>query len=190
MPTLEEIKSQISNIDGGSKFFGFKEIKELPNILWEDEVVECLVQGVYGNGMGILCSTNKRLVFVDKGMLYGLKVEDFPYAKITSIQYETGMLMGKITIFASGNKADIDHIDARSNLPLRVLEMDCHCSKLCLGHLPMKTRRLRDDIELASFPFLLPLLSTHWLPGAEAVSEEQNLLPEHSSRSIYYTWWL
>ena len=113
MPTLEEIKSQISNIDGGSKFFGFKEIKELPNILWEDEVVECLVQGVYGNGMGILCSTNKRLVFVDKGMLYGLKVEDFPYDKITSIQYETGMLMGKITIFASGNKADIDHIDKK-----------------------------------------------------------------------------
>ena len=113
MPTLEEIKSQISNIDGGSKFFGFKEIKELPNILWEDEVVECLVQGMYGNGMGILCSTNTRLVFVDKGMLYGLKVEDFPYDKITSIQYETGMLMGKITIFASGNKADIDHIDKK-----------------------------------------------------------------------------
>ena len=46
-------------------------------------------------------------------LLYGLKVEDFPYDKITSIQYETGMFFGKVTIFASGNKADINQIDKK-----------------------------------------------------------------------------
>ena len=85
------------------------EIKELPSILWEDEKVEKITSGMYNNGNGILVATNKRLIFVDKGMLYGLRVEDFPYEKITSIQYEIGLLMGKITIFASGNRADITH---------------------------------------------------------------------------------
>lgn len=111
MPTLDEIKSQIQNIDGTSKFFGFKEIKQLPDILWEDELIEKLVQGLYNNGQGILVATNKRLIFVDKGLIYGLRVEDFPYDKITSIQYETGLLFGEIKIFASGNKADIKQIN-------------------------------------------------------------------------------
>jgi len=108
MPSLEEIMSQIKNLDGASKLLGRKEIRELPSILWEDEGVEKLVQGAYNNGVGILVATNKRLIFVDKGMLYGLKVEDFPYDKISSIQYETKMIFGKITIFASGNKAVIE----------------------------------------------------------------------------------
>jgi hypothetical protein len=110
-PRLKEIKAQIGSLDGASELFGRKEIAELPNILWEDERVEKLVQGFYSGGNGILVATNKRLVFVDKGFLYGLKVEDFPYDKISSIQYETGLLLGKITIFASGNRAVIDNVD-------------------------------------------------------------------------------
>ncbi len=111
MPTIEEIKNQLENLDGVSKFFGQKEIKELPNILWEDEKLEKLVQGFYSKGNGILVATNKRLIFIDKGLLYGLRVEDFPYDKISSIQYSTGLALGKITIFTSGNKAVIEQID-------------------------------------------------------------------------------
>jgi Bacterial PH domain/Short C-terminal domain len=111
LPTLEEIKAQLEHLDGVSKLFGRKEIKELPNILWEDEKLEKLVQGFYAKGNGILVATNKRLIFIDKGLMYGLRVEDFPYDKISSIQYSTGMLLGKITIFTSGNKALIEQID-------------------------------------------------------------------------------
>ena len=113
MPTLEEIKIQIQRLDGVSRLLGRREIRELPNILWEDEIVEKIVQGLYENGQGILVATNKRLLFVDKGLIYGLRIEDFPYDKITSIQYETGLLFGKIKIFASGNKADIEQVDKK-----------------------------------------------------------------------------
>jgi hypothetical protein len=111
MPSPEEVQQQIKSLDGVSRFLSMKEIKELPSILWEDECIEKLTTGLYNNGNGIVVATNKRLIFVDKGLLYGIRVEDFPYDKITSIQYKTGMLMGEITIFASGNKADITHID-------------------------------------------------------------------------------
>ena len=110
MPNLSEIQSQISNLDGLETFFGRKEIKELPNVLWDDEKIENIVQGTYSNGNGILVATNKRLIFVNKGLLFGLKVEDFPYEKITTIQYETGLIFGKLTIFTSGNKAIIDNV--------------------------------------------------------------------------------
>jgi len=110
MPTLDEIKNQIGAIDGVSMLLGRKEIKELPSILWEDEIVEKLIQGLYANRVGILVATNKRLIFVDKGLIYGVRVEDFSYDKISSIQYETGLLFGKITIFSSGNKAEIKQV--------------------------------------------------------------------------------
>lgn len=111
MPTLDEIRSQIAGLDGVSRLLGRKEIKELPKILWGDEQVERIVQGFYGGGTGVLVATNKRLIFVDKGLLYGLKVEDFPYDKVSSIQYETGLMFGSITIYTSGNKAVIEHVE-------------------------------------------------------------------------------
>jgi Bacterial PH domain/Short C-terminal domain len=110
VPDLTEVRDQVDHLDGGSKFLGRKEIKELPSILWEDEHIERLIQGTYSGGNGLLVATNKRLVFVDKGMTK-LKVEDFPYDKISSIQYKTGMLLGEIVIFSSGNKAEIKNVD-------------------------------------------------------------------------------
>jgi hypothetical protein len=59
---------------------------------------------------GILAATNKRLIFVDKGYMGGLRVRDFPYDKVTSIQYNTGFVMGGITIYWSGNKSEITNI--------------------------------------------------------------------------------
>jgi hypothetical protein len=109
MADAASVEKAIKNLSGGEKFLGRGEIKALPSILWEDELPEKIVQGLYNNGNGILVATNKRLVFVDKGLM-SLKVEDFPYDKITSIQYSTGILMGGIDIFASGNKAEIKNV--------------------------------------------------------------------------------
>lgn len=110
MPSFEEVQKALENNAEGVNFLGKKELKELPSILWEDELPEKVVQGFYKNGNGILVCTNTRLIFINKGLM-SLKVEDFPLKNISSIQYETGLLMGKITIFASGNRADISNIE-------------------------------------------------------------------------------
>lgn len=110
---LNEIKKQIQELklSNISNHLGRKEINELPQILAESETIDNIAQGTYNNGQGILVSTNRRLVFVDKGLLYGLKVEDFPLDKITTIQYETGFLLGEIKIHTSGNIAKIDNVE-------------------------------------------------------------------------------
>lgn len=114
---LEEIKSQIQTLklDNVSSFLGRKEINELPNILAQTETVDNIIQGTYNKGQGILVSTNRRLVFIDKGFLYGLKVEDFPLDKITSIQYQTGLLLGSVMIHTSGNISLIENVDKKSS---------------------------------------------------------------------------
>ena len=111
MATQEEVKRQISSLNGAERLLGRKEIKELPSILWDDEQVEHLVQGYYNQSNGLLVATNKRLIFVDKGWLVGLRVEDFPYNKISSMQYKTGFFTGEITVYTSGNKAEIQNVE-------------------------------------------------------------------------------
>lgn len=93
-----------------SKFWGRREISELEKILSEQEKIFALAQGTYNKGNGILVATNRRLIFIDKGLVFGLKVEDFGLDKITSIQYESGLLFATIKILASGNVAKIENV--------------------------------------------------------------------------------
>ncbi|MEU5707889.1 PH domain-containing protein [Streptomyces flaveolus] len=93
-----------------SSAFGAKrEIQKLPEVLWEGETVEMLATGLYGKGNGLLAMTNQRLVFYFNGML-SQQVEDFPYNKISSVQWSGGVLMGTLTVFTSGNKAEIKQV--------------------------------------------------------------------------------
>ncbi|KUN36677.1 hypothetical protein AQJ30_20835 [Streptomyces longwoodensis] len=93
-----------------SSAFGAKrEIQRLPEVLWEGETVDMLATGVYGKGNGLLAMTNQRLVFYFHGVM-SQKIEDFPYNRISSIQWAGGMLMGTLTVFASGNKAEIKQV--------------------------------------------------------------------------------
>lgn len=85
------------------------EIKELPNILWEDELPEAIISGTYHKGNGILVATDRRLIFVDKGVV-GLTVEDLYFEDISSIETHQGWVLGSINIYARGNKERIDNI--------------------------------------------------------------------------------
>lgn len=89
---------------------GGREMKKLPEHLWEGETVDMLCVGTYGRGQGLLALTNNRLLFIQDGLTGGT-TEDFPLDKISSVQWAKGMLTGTITIFASGNKAEVKTVN-------------------------------------------------------------------------------
>ena len=103
-PDIDAAAERLSSTIGAKR-----EIQRLPEVLWEGETVEILATGVYGKGNGLLAMTNKRLIFYFNGVL-SQKVEDFPYSRISSVQWSGGMLMGTLTVFASGNKAEIKQV--------------------------------------------------------------------------------
>ncbi|SIS66803.1 Short C-terminal domain-containing protein [Chryseobacterium ureilyticum] len=109
---LDEIKDELEKLDINPTFFAGKEIRELPDILSTEEKIIYLVEG--RNKMTthhiILVATDRRLIFVDKEFMYGLKVEDFSYNKISSIQYETGIMLASIDIQVSDNLVEIDGV--------------------------------------------------------------------------------
>lgn len=109
---LDEIKDELEKLDINPTFFARKEIRELPNILSANEKIVYLVEGRNKTTTHhiILVATDRRLIFVDKEFMYGLKVEDFSYSKISSIQYETELMLASIDIHVSDDVVEIDGV--------------------------------------------------------------------------------
>ena len=110
MPTLEALQARLASLKVPRQITRTPEIKELPTLLGDGEDVGRIARGLYDGGVGVLVATDKRLIFVDKRW-FSLRVEDFPYERVSSVQYEGGLLLGKVTIHSSGNSAEISNVD-------------------------------------------------------------------------------
>jgi hypothetical protein len=104
-PDIEAARAKMSVSLGSGK-----EIKRLPEYLWEGETVQMMVTGAYGKGVGLLVYTDRRLLFVQHGIMSQTS-EDFPLDKLSSVQWSAGMVQGTITIFASGAKAEVKNVN-------------------------------------------------------------------------------
>ena len=113
MKTLGEIIDRIKNLGGSPQLLSCKEVYELPAILKEAENIEQITTCLYlKDGNGILVATNLRMIFVYKGIFGGLKVEDFTYNKISSINCSIGIISDMIQIsLSSGNSVEFKHTE-------------------------------------------------------------------------------
>jgi len=102
------IRKALGRASGVEKLFGRMELKALPRLLEEGELPESIIQGRFG-GQGILVATDRRLLFLDKGLL-SLRTAEFRYDTITSVEYGTGLVYGHITITVAGNASKIDQV--------------------------------------------------------------------------------
>jgi hypothetical protein len=92
------------------KFGAGREIKKLPEHLWDDETVELLSSGNVSERNGLLALTSHRLIFLFAGLVNSA-FEDFPISNISSISYKSGMALASIEVYASGNKATIKNVN-------------------------------------------------------------------------------
>lgn len=106
-PDIQAAKDKMQHRLGAGR-----EMKRLTNHLWQGESVHLMAAGRYGGGTGIVVLTTTRLLFVMDGMTRQT-IEDFPLDKISSVQWSGGMVLGTMTVFASGNKADIDQMNKK-----------------------------------------------------------------------------
>jgi Bacterial PH domain len=96
-----ELKAEIDRIlfDMGDITFGVKkELFELPEILNESEKLIALCSGLLKGNTWVIVLTSQRLLFLDKGMFWGLKMVAIPLRKVTSTSSSTGLMFGKIFV--------------------------------------------------------------------------------------------
>lgn len=80
--------------------FGIKkEVKELFMILKDNENIMYVILGLYNNNIYLIVCIDLRLLFLDKGMIYGLKFYEFLFEKINFVLYKKGFFFGEIIIY-------------------------------------------------------------------------------------------
>lgn len=107
---LGEIINEINNLPVKDNWGTRKEIAELPNILADDERIKAITSGLTEGNTWLIVCTNKRVLMLDKGLIYGLKVVDIPLDRINSISHSKGLLLGKISITDGALTRTIDNV--------------------------------------------------------------------------------
>ena len=97
----EEAKGEYQRIAkeiGDDQFFTKKELKYLPEVLQEGEQVLAFSSGMMDANTWLITLTDRRIIFLDKGLIYGLKQSVIPLNKVNSISGKTGLILGEISI--------------------------------------------------------------------------------------------
>ncbi|MCJ8172883.1 PH domain-containing protein [Clostridium botulinum] len=110
MPTLNQIQQQMKEVNVTDTFGTKKEIKFLPEVLREDEEIKYMTSGFLDGNTWLVTCTNKRVIFLDKGMIFGLKQKEIPLEKINSIAQQRGLLMGKLEIWDGASRMMIEQV--------------------------------------------------------------------------------
>ncbi len=99
MPTLETIWEQINALPHKYIFYTRKEIRYLPKILNDDERILALTSGFMNNRTWLAVCTNRRVLFVDRGMFFGLHQLQMNLDRIQSIDSSFGLCFGAIRVW-------------------------------------------------------------------------------------------
>lgn len=111
MPVPKEIiDRQLSSIRQFDEFFTRKEISYLPEIIREGETIQAVISGMYDGNTWLIVATDQRLLFLDKGLLYGLKQIEMPLSEIQTIQHKTGIVFGELLITTAGGAKKIEKL--------------------------------------------------------------------------------
>ena len=117
MRSARDVNEQLKRIGVSFQFFGHPELQELPKILFATEELEHVVRGRYDGGFAILCSTNQRVLLVDKKPFF-LNIDDMRYEMIADVEFNHRMLdatvrlgtVNKTLRFTSYNHTKLRHL--------------------------------------------------------------------------------
>ncbi len=107
------IDKQLKELGSFDSWFTKKEIRYLPDVIDEEEEIKAITSGLHEGNTWLIVITTRRILFLDKGMIYGLKQMEMPLTQITSVSHKTGLMFGDIEIYTAGGKKKIETISKR-----------------------------------------------------------------------------
>ncbi|KAA8365703.1 MULTISPECIES: PH domain-containing protein [Leuconostoc] len=119
---LEQIKTQFTAA-GVSDLFGTKkEVKALPELLSADEIVLYATSGFVSKGTVLVVVTDQRLLFINKGLIYGTDFKEIPFKHINAVSYSKGLVFAKVSITNGANVTLIEQV-SKDNAPTFVQKL-------------------------------------------------------------------
>lgn len=95
---------------GDDQFYTKKELNHLPEILSDGEAVLAFTSGLMDGNTWLITLTDRRIIFLDKGMIYGLKQTTIDLDKVNAVSGETGLFFGKISIQDGATNKTVENV--------------------------------------------------------------------------------
>ena len=83
----------------------------------DGEQVLAFSSGLMDGNTWLIALTDRRVLLLDKGLVYGLRQTTIPIDKISAVSGETGIMFGKITINAGHGEKKITQVLKHTVLP-------------------------------------------------------------------------
>jgi len=110
IPTrFDEIQDQIVALNARLSILANGEVKELVNILERDERLTAIAEAltIPGKIEGVIFSTYKRVVFIDKKLLGNVQIDEYPHHNIRSVEHVESLLYSTLRIISkNGSSAE------------------------------------------------------------------------------------
>lgn len=100
MVSLAVVKMQLAKAGCSVSFWGRGEVRELCNVLAEDETIIHASNGYHEGGFGLLVATDQRMLLVDRKPMY-LTLDAISYGMIQEITLNYRLLNSSINIYTS-----------------------------------------------------------------------------------------
>lgn len=110
---MKRLAAVVSDTSFGTK----KEFFHLPQILGTNEIPLAIASGSMDGNTWLITLTNQRVIFLDKGMFYGVKQVDVNLENIVSVGGKTGLVLGEITISTTGQNYTIKNVPKYAVVP-------------------------------------------------------------------------
>lgn len=107
------VDEQIARLGDFDKWFTKKERNYLHEVLGPGETIHALTSGILDGNTWLVTVTDRRVLFLDKGMVFGLKQVELPLAHISAVAHKTGLMFGKIEVSTAGGAKCISMIEKK-----------------------------------------------------------------------------
>ena len=103
---------RIGKETGDSQFLGStkKEMHHLPSILSSNEHLIAFTSGYMSGNTWLIALTDRRIIFLDKGWLYGLKQVTIDLDKVNAVSGSTGLIFGDVLIEDNASQRKIKNV--------------------------------------------------------------------------------
>ena len=117
MPTLQEVWQQINALPHKYIFYTRKEIRYLPQVLGQGERILALTSGFMNNHSWLAVCTTRRVLFLDRGMFWGLRQIQMNLDRIQAIDSNYTLFFGGIRIWDGAASISINMVLKSSIAP-------------------------------------------------------------------------
>jgi len=107
---LEKVWRAIEKEMGDDRFFTMKELDALPGVLDVKEQVLAFSSGLHEGNTWLIVLTDQRVIFLDKGMLYGLRQSSIELERVNNVESSKGLMLGTISIGSNAETYRITNV--------------------------------------------------------------------------------